>query len=97
MSTLVGTPVVAPVKAVRAVRSTRVVAAGTKTVSKPKAKVCFFPGLPLHLAIVFRGGRPRRGARCRLGPPRVRPKDRANRWLRYIVGLHDRRVPRSRA
>ncbi|ACO66177.1 predicted protein [Micromonas commoda] len=38
MSTLVGTPVVAPVKAVRAVRSTRVVAAGTKTVSKPKAK-----------------------------------------------------------
>ena len=37
MSTLVGTPVVAPVKAVRAVRSTRVVAAGTKTVSKPKA------------------------------------------------------------
>lgn len=42
MSTLVGTPVVAPVKAVRAVRSTRVVAAGTKTVSKPKAKVCFF-------------------------------------------------------
>mmetsp|Transcript_4732 Transcript_4732/g.19345 ORF Transcript_4732/g.19345 Transcript_4732/m.19345 type:complete len:84 (-) Transcript_4732:141-392(-) len=39
MSTLVGTPVVAPVKAVRAVRSTRVVALfGTKTVSKPKAK-----------------------------------------------------------
>ena len=42
-STLVGTPVVAPVKAVRAVRSTRVVAAGTKTVSKPKAKVPFSP------------------------------------------------------
>ena len=63
----------------------------------PRPRCVFFSCLPLHLAIVFRGGRPRRGARCRLGPPRVRPKDRANRWLRYIVGLHDRRVPRSRA
>jgi len=63
----------------------------------PRPRCVFFPCLPLHLAIVFRGGRPRRGARCRLGSPRVRSKDRANRWLRYVVGLHGRRVPRSRA
>ena len=49
MSTLVGTPVVAPVKAVRAVRSTRVNALfgktkpAKKTVAKAKAKVCFSP------------------------------------------------------
>ena len=59
MSTLVGTPVVAPVKAVRAVRSTRVNAAfgktkpAKKTVAKAKAKVCFSPGVFLHLAIGF--------------------------------------------
>jgi hypothetical protein len=84
MSTLVGTPVVAPVKAVRAVRSTRVNALygktkpAKKTVAKAKAKVCFSPvfSSTWHwFLLVDRGRRETQGAST---TARVRPGDRAN-------------------
>jgi hypothetical protein len=105
MSTLVGTPVVAPVKAVRAVRSTRVNAAvgkakpAKKTVAKAKAKVCFSPVFSSTWQLVSsRGPRaPRRETQGASTTARVRPGDRANGSSPRVARVHNHAGRRSRS